>query len=363
MDSLLKIDVGYDRAALLVARMDVRSVGYAPAERQALYDRLLERLRAIPGVASASLSLNGPMSGSRRTSTLSVEGYTAARGEVLLTNEEVVTDTYFETVGLEIVEGRGFTPSDRAPGARSTVINQSMARRFFPQGGAVGKRWSYGAAIDADSEAIVGVVQDAKYQDVRAPDASMAYHLAAAVPDEILSNVEIRTTAAPAQLTATVKKILTDAEPALPVYDIVPLEVRLNRGISNDRLVARLTSTFGVVALLLACLGLYGTISYGVTRRVTELGVRMALGAARSDVLWLVIREAGVLVIAGAAVGVPLAYAASHTLRSLLYGVQPMDPASYAIATTALIGVAGLAAFLPAHRASRIDPMVALRKD
>ena len=159
------------------------------------------------------------------------------------------------------------------------------------------------------------------------------------------------------------KKTLAEAEPALPVFDIVPLEVRVNRGISNDRLVARLTMTFSVVALLLACLGLYGTISYGVTRRVTELGVRMALGAARADVLWLVIREAFVLVVAGALVGVPLAYAASRSVSTLLYGVGPLDPASYAIAATALLAVAAIAAFLPAHRASRIDPMAALRRD
>ncbi len=120
--------------------------------------------------------------------------------------------------------------------------------------------------------------------------------------------------------------------------------------------------TFSVVALLLACLGLYGTISYGVTRRVTELGVRMALGAARADVLWLVIREASILVLAGALVGLPLAYAASRSVGSLLYAVPPLDLASYALAATALFTVAGLAAFVPAHRASRIDPMVALRK-
>ena len=141
------------------------------------------------------------------------------------------------------------------------------------------------------------------------------------------------------------------------------LNDRLDRGASNERLVATLTTTFSGMALLLACLGLYGTISYGVTRRVTELGVRMALGAARRDVLLLVIREAAVLVVIGALIGIPLAMLASRGVESLLYGVGSSDPLSYLVAAVALVGVSALAAFLPAHRASRIDPMVALRKD
>jgi predicted permease len=363
MESLLRIDVGYDREALLVARMDVRSVGYPPAERQALYRRLFERIEGIQGVVSASASLNGPMGTSRRISSLAVEGYTPQRDEQLLTFEEIVTAAYFDTVGLRIVEGRNFTAADAAPGARSTVINQAMAKRFFPSGGAIGKRWNYGGPFDQEAQVVVGVVEDAKYLDVRRPLPNMAYRLLASTPEEVLSNLEVRTSLAPSQLAATLKKVLAEAEPALPVYDIVPLEERLNRGISNDRLIARLTTTFAVVALLLACLGLYGTVSYNVTRRVTELGVRMALGADRRDVLWLVIREAALLVLVGGAVGIPLAYVAGRSVTSLLYGVQAIDLASYAMAAIALVAVAGVAAFLPAHRASRIDPMVALRKE
>ena len=149
--------------------------------------------------------------------------------------------------------------------------------------------------------------------------------------------------------------------PSLPVFDILPLEERLNRGLSNDRLVAGLTSAFGSIALVLACLGLYGTISYGVARRVTELGVRMALGADRGSVLWLVIREAMMLVLIGAAIGMPLAFAASRAIGSLLHGVRPLDPVAYGVGASLLMVVAGLAAYIPAHRASRIDPMVALR--
>jgi len=357
------VDVGYDRARLLVARLDVRSLGYNNAQRQGLQDRVLERVKGIPGVESASISLNGPLGTGQRTASLSVEGYTPARDEVLLTNEEVVTDQYFRTVGLRIVEGRDFEPADRGVDVQRTIINQTMARRFFPRGDAIGKRWTYGDDLDSRSPIVVGIVEDARYLDVRGQVPFMIYHLSAAVPDEVLSNMEVRTSMPPAQLAATLQRTLSEVEAALPVYDVVPLDERLNRGISNDRMIARLTTAFSIVALLLACLGLYGTISYGVTRRVTELGVRMALGAARRDVLWLVIREAAIVVAIGAAVGLPLALLASNSIASLLYGIRPVDPASYAAAGLTLVAIAGFAAFLPAQRASRIDPMAALRKD
>ncbi|MBA2303523.1 MAG: FtsX-like permease family protein [Acidobacteria bacterium] len=154
MQSLLEIDVGYDRDALLVARLDVRSLGHSPSERQGLYQRVLMHVKAMPGVASASVSLNGPMGTSRRTSSLTVEGYMPRRDKRLQTHEDIVTDAYFDTVGLTIVEGRGFRSEDRRPGARATVINQSMAKRFFPGGSAIGKRWTYGNPIDGDARVI-----------------------------------------------------------------------------------------------------------------------------------------------------------------------------------------------------------------
>ncbi len=363
MQALMQTDVGFDRDRLLVARMDVRSMGYSNDQRMALYDRVLERLRHIPGVESASASLNGPLGTSWRASSLIVEGYTPAANEPLVTNEEIVTADYFETVGLALVEGRAFTPDDGRPGSRSTIVNQSMARRFFPAGAAVGKRWATDDSIQPDSPVIVGVVQDAKYVNVRGETPNMIYRLSGSTPVDVLGNLEIRTSGAPSALAPTIRQAMSELEPALPVFDIVPLDQRLNRGLTNDRLVARLTSAFGIVALMLACLGLYGTISYGVTRRISELGLRMALGADRATVAWLVVREALMLVGIGAALGLPLAFAAGRSILSMLHGVGPVDPASYSQATVLLLIVAGIAAYLPAHRASRIDPMVALRSE
>ncbi len=363
MQSLAQTDVGFDRDRLLVARMDARSIGYADAQRQALYDRVLERLARIPGVESASLSFSGPLGTSWRQSSLIVEGYSPGANERPMTNEEFVTPDYFATVGLAVIEGRGFTQDDARPGSRSAIVNASMARRFFPAGGAVGRRWTTDDVLSPDSPVIVGVVQDAKYVDVRGETPNMVYRTAGALPVEVLGNIEIRTSGAPAALAPTVREALAELEPALPVFDIVPLDQRVNRGLTNDRLIAGLTSAFGLVALLLACLGLYGTISYGVARRVAELGLRMALGADRTMVAWMVVREALTLVAVGAALGLPLAFLAGRSILSLLHGVDPVDAVSYAQATTLLLIVAGIAAYLPARRAAQIDPMMALRME
>jgi ABC-type antimicrobial peptide transport system permease subunit len=179
----------------------------------------------------------------------------------------------------------------------------------------------------------------------------------------VLRDLEIRTDGSPAALAGTVRRTLQEEAPGLPVVRIQSLADRVDDNLSNDRMIAALTSAFGGLALLLACLGLYGTVSYGISRRVSELGLRMALGADRSMVLWMVMREALLLVGAGAAIGVPLAFVAGRSVRSLLYTIVPADPVSYAAGSVLLLVVAALAAYVPAYRASRIEPMIALGRN
>jgi predicted lysophospholipase L1 biosynthesis ABC-type transport system permease subunit len=235
-----------------------------------------------------------------------------------------------------------------------------MAHRFFPGQSAVGKRWDYGDAIGKESNVIIGVVEDAHYVDLKIAPPNMAYLLADVHQDDVLSDIEVRAAGIPAALTQTVRETLARVEPRLPIVEVVPLEDRLVRGVIQDRMVARLTVMFGALALLLASLGLYGTISYGISRRVAELGLRMALGANRGMVLWLVLREALTLVVAGAVIGLPLAFAAARSMQALLFGVGAADPLSFVLGAAILIAVAAVAAYLPAYRASRIEPMVAL---
>ena len=187
--SLTQADVGFDRAHVLTARVDVRGAGYTPDERRALSERLIQRLEAVPGIRSASLSLNGPLANSSQISSMTVEGHQNAPNENLTTNEETVTEHYFDTVGLEswMVE---VTAEDRNPALHRSIVNATMARRFFPGQSAVGKHWSCGKAIDKDSFVIVGVV-DGTYLDIRTAPPSMAYHLAEAEPDDVLSDIEM----------------------------------------------------------------------------------------------------------------------------------------------------------------------------
>ena len=355
-------EIGFDRHRVLGARVDVRSLGYSADERQALYRRLLDRVQALPGVESASLSQNGPVITSSQISGFSIEGYTPRAGERMSTNEEIVTEDYFSTVGLRIVRGRPFGPADRSKQSRATLINETMARRFFPGQDPIGKRWSYDVNGVNTPEAfvIVGVVEDAKYRDLKSAIPTMTYHLSGPSEDGILGDLEVRTAGSPEALVATLRQVLAEAAPRLPVYDILPMEQRVARLLSQDTVVAQLTSVFSGISLLLACLGLYGTISYGVNQRVAELGLRIALGANRRQVLWLVMREALVLVAIGSAVGFSFAYLAARSLGSLLHGIGPVDAIAYGAGGALLLSVGLIAAYLPAFRASRIEPMRAL---
>lgn len=355
-------EVGFDRDHVLAARFDIRSLGLPPESRQVVYRRLLERVAAVPGVQSVSLSQNGPMVPSSQVSSFSVEGYTPRDGERMMTNEEIVTEDYFATVGLRVLRGRGFTAADRAPGVNATLVNETMAKRFFPAQDPIGKRWAYDedAVTSPDAFVIVGVVEDAKYRDLRTAVPTMTYHLSGPAVDTELSDLEVRTAGSPSVLAQTLRQVLAEAEPNLPVFDILPLEQRIARSLSQDAVVAKLTSIFSGIALLLACLGLYGTISYGVNQRVAELGLRIALGADHRRVLWLVMREALMLVIIGGAIGFSLAYLAARSLSTVLYGIGPLDPLAYATGAALLFGVGLAAAYLPAFRASRIEPMRAI---
>ena len=362
LQAMMRVDVGYDRERLLVARIDPRSAGYALTDLPALHSRVLGRLAALPSVTGVSASSSGPFSGSRNRGDFEIDGYVRRNDEQLVANYEWVTADYFQTVGLGITRGRGFLPQDSASGRRVSVINETMARRYFPNQDPIGRRWGRSREFDRLGFEIVGVVDDARYNDVTATDVSMAY-IPAALGDRYLRSVEIRTSADPASLVNAARNALRDVEPRLPVGAIDTLDSRVARSLDVERLLGRLTTAFGAAALLLACLGLYGTMSYAVRQRTAELGVRIALGSDRRALQWLVVREALTLVLVGGVAGLPLAFLAARAVGGLLYAIPPSDPVAYAIALGALIAVSAGAAYVPAWRASRLDPMIALRPE
>ena len=361
LQQVAHVDIGYARGTVLVARINTIAAGYTLETLPALTRRVLERLAGAPGIVSASMSLRDPLSGSRRTSSLTVEGFTRASGDAFEVQEEFVTNDYFKTVGISLVEGRGFGPEDTPTSRRVSVINETMARRFFKGQSPIGRRWATDDDM-RDASEIVGVVRDARYNDLRGTTPNAVYH-AAQQAEEMLQGLEVRTSGPAAARAADVRKLIAEIDPRLPIQEIDTLDSRAAAYLTQERLLAALTVAFGFMALLLACLGLYGTLAYSVARRTQEVGVRIALGATRRDVLFLVLREAILMIALGLAVGLPLAIWTGGHLDELLYNVSPLDALSYTSAAMVLAIVAIAAALLPARRAAALEPMRALRTE
>jgi predicted permease len=361
LQQVARVDVGFTRGQVLLARLDPVAASYTLERLPAFYRRLIEHVTSAPGIVSASVSLRPPLSGSRRTSSLGVEGYTRARGEQHEVQEEFVSEDYFKTLGLSLVEGRTFGPEDTPTSRKVSVINETMARRFFKGRSPIGQRWAFDDDVSGGFE-IVGVVRDARYNDLRGETPNAAYH-PAVQSNEYLEGLEVRTSGPAASLAADVRRMVSEVDPRLPILDVTTLDSRVDLQLTQERLLAALTVIFGVVALLLACLGLYGTMAYSIATRTAELGVRIALGATRRDVLFLVLREALVVIAFGLAIGVPMAIWAGGRVDQLLYNVSPLDALSYISATLVLAIVAIAAALVPARRAAALEPMSALRTE
>jgi predicted permease len=361
--NLMDVDTGFERGRLVTATVEPRLRGYDQAHLATLYDRLLGRLAALPGARSASLSLHPLMSNSGRSSTLSLPGYTPRQGEDMNVRLTLVTPSFFATVGMPVVAGRSLGPGDRAGAPLVAVINETFARRFFPRGSALGRRFGFSDHADRGDYEVVGVVRDAKYNRLGEPTKRMAF-FPVAQQMEALHSVEVRLdSAVTAPFAGVLRRAIAEVDPDLPVLGVASMSERLERSLSRERAVARLTGFFAVLALLLASVGLYGVLSYNVARRSGEIGLRLALGAPRRRVLTLILRDTAQLIAIGAGTGVLAALATTRVAASQLFGITARDPLTIAIATLALVAVALLAGFLPARRAAGTDPMVALRGD
>lgn len=362
LQALSDVDAGFDRHRVLTMRIDPRSSGYLVDELPSLSSRVIERLQSLPGVESVSLSWTGAFNG-RNRGNFAVEGYAPRPSERLETRKNWVTPAFFPTVGLAITQGRGFSVDETATSRRVCVIGETLARRYFPGQDPIGKRLSWGGTdFGADAYEIVGVVEDARYADLRTEPANMTYLLAAQA-DRYPSQVQIRLDGDPARTIRAVREALGASEPRLALGTIEMLDDGITRSMGVERMLGWLTLVFGGAALALACVGLYGSVSYAVRRRTAEFGVRVAVGAEPAALQWLIVREALVLVLAGGAVGLPLAVLAARGANQLLYGTSPFDPMAYGVALGIFLGVTMLAAYLPARRASRLHPMIALRAD
>jgi len=336
-------------------------VGYTGQRLAKLFESVQARLSALPGVVSASPSSFGLLGDTRGRSPVKVQGYTYKPDEDSGVQWNLLSPGYFSTVGMRLQLGRDFTARDTETSPRVAIVNETMARYYFGGQNPVGKH--FGIRRDTGNEIeIVGVVQDARYNTLRDKDLRMMYFPyrqdVAHIYDMALA---VRTAGNSLGLPSRIRDELRSIDRSLPILKIDTMEEQLNDSLAQERLVAALSGFFGALAVLLACIGLYGVMSYTAVRRTNEIGIRLALGATRAGVRAMVLREVLLLVGIGIAIGVPATLAATHYISSLLFGVSAADPLTIVIAALLMTAVAALAGFLPALRASRVDPMVALR--
>jgi predicted permease len=328
-----------------------------------VHQRLLAAAQAVPGVQSAALAMHPLGTGQRRTSGFSIPGRRLAPNQNIA-QENFVTPGYFRTVGIAMQRGRDFTAADVADGPGVIVVNEKFAQHFFGTTDVIGKRIGYGTGTDTPDNTyeIVGVVRDTRANGLRSSVPAMSYH-PLAQGQEFIQSIEARVSGRPEPVIAGLRSAIASVDPNLPVREIITVGDYIERSLSRERLVARLASGFGILALILAAIGLYGVISYSVARRTNEMGVRLALGASPGGLSWLVLRDSLVLVVLGLVAGVALWYPVLGLTRTMVVGISPHDPRLLAASVGVLLFVGALAGLIPALRASRIDPIEAIRAD
>jgi predicted permease len=391
LQNLKAIDLGFERENLLEFRLDIGK-GYNLARRANLYNQMLAKLESLPGARAASLSTFGLLSGNRIRNKVIVPGFVAQSDGDTLCNTLWVGPNYFAAMGMPLLSGREFGAQDErlsdsnsaamssaataqtsstqtqigrtqaAQAPLAAVINQAMARHFFGAESPIGKRFS----IESRSQQgppieVVGLVKDAKYRDMR-EGAPRTFYLAwFQQPGDSDQTFQLRTVGATADMAAAIRRAAQELDPKLQILGLATMNERVDELLSQERLLAQLAGFFSLFALLLSCLGLYGIISRATLQRTREIGVRMALGAQRSDVVKMILRESMSLVVIGALIGLGAALAATRMISSLLFSLSPTDPLTIGLAAMLMFAVAALAGYLPARRASRVDPMMALR--
>ncbi len=365
---------GFETQGRLMVRVDPSLAGYTSENLYGLYQELEDRLQQIPGVLSASYALYSPMRGDNWSWGIHLEGHPA--DERNGASWDRVGPHYFETIGTRLLRGRVIGVEDTPTSPPVAVVNQTFAQKFYPKGDAIGKHFGIGDASHVRDLEIVGIVEDAKYQAPREPKYAMFFlpflqtetdkdpdYTAGMVRSNYMGDVELRVAGKPENLEAEVRGALADINPNLTVLNMQSFSEQLSLNFNQDALIARLTELFGLLALILACVGLYGVTSYSVARRTSEIGIRMALGADRGSVLRLVLHGTFFQLGLGVAIGVPLALASGRLMASQLYGVKSYDPLILGLAVVVLAACALFAGFVPAQRAASIDPMRALRTE
>ncbi|MGH9760207.1 MAG: FtsX-like permease family protein, partial [Blastocatellia bacterium] len=354
---------GFDRRNVVLAYLEPRIAGYQPPKLLGLYQQIKDRVSNVAGVRSATFSSFPPIGDAGWSGPVSVLEVPQRPDEATFTSINAVAPDYFETISLQVLMGRTISEQDTAQSPKVAVVSQALANKFFPGGGAIGKHMRLGApGLNGDWD-IVGVAADAKYSSPRETPQNMVYLPLKQMSGENLyaGYLEVRTAGDPSSTTQALRGALSEVDSGLPILSLTTLSQQVAHSMVEDELISKLSGFFSVLALALACIGLYGVMTYNVVRRTNEIGVRMALGAKIREVLWMVMKESLVLLFVGLTLGIPLTLAAMRLVRAQLFGVSPADPLTVFISVLVVSVVAILSGYLPARRATRIDPMAALR--
>ena len=359
---LSQVNLGFNRDHLLAFRVNPVAGGWKGAAILSLHERILQTLSSVPGVRAVTLCGNGLFAQSDSGDPIAVEGYTPAQGEHLGSAMDHIGPAYFSTVGIPILMGREIGPQDSHAGERVALVNQAFAQRFFPKTSPLGKHVSDTYYDKPATMTIVGVVADVKQNSVREKIRPRLYApFFQPLWDNPAAVYEVRTFGDPATVAMALRRAVNVTAPALPPIEIQSVVELVDSSLGKDRLVARLSGVFGVLAMLLASIGLFGVMSWTMARRTREIGIRMATGALPGNIFRMVLRDTLRTVSLGIAIGIPLAVVSTRLIRSLLFGLSAADPVVMIAASILLLAVAGIATYLPARRAARVDPMEALR--
>ena len=353
---------GFNQQNLLTFGVDPTRAGYHDARLIAFYSQLLDRVQALPGIRAATLMAYAPFIGWSSNNSVAIEGAAQKLSNVTVRSQTIGPD-FFSTMGIPIILGRGINRSDTTASPIVAVVDENFAKKFFPGENPVGHRFSRSDTFDPkDTIEIVGVAKPAELTDVHSKLRPKAYYAYAQIPKYLdMMYFEVRTQGPPATVISELRDTVRQADPALPLINVKTQSEETKEALSQEALFARLTTVFGLLALTLAMIGLYGTMAYAVTRKTHEIGIRMALGAKPVDVLGMVIRQGITLALIGVAIGVVAALGVTRLVTSMIYGVTPYDPVTFVIVAILLVLVAAIACYVPARRAMRVDPMIALR--
>ena len=360
--NLRNVDLGFRTEHVISFTISPALNGYDNPRTIRLVDQLRQRLEALPGVRSVTSSELGALTGDSSGSNITAEGGAEVPEDLQTVNFVAAGPSYFSTFRVPLISGRDFTDADNATAPKVAVISETVAKRFFPGRNPIGMKFCFGSGKVKPDITVVGIVRDMNQDHVKSMTLNPYVYVPYSQRDSLYAmSFYVNTERDPLQLASGIQSVVRDTDPNLPVYNLKTMDRIVEEDLFSARMVAFLSGAFAGLAAMLAALGIYGVLAFLVVQRTREIGIRMAVGAETGDIRLLIVKEVGSMLIAGVVIGLPLAYALARLSESLLFGVSASNPSIYLVGLVLIAVVAVIACYIPARRATRVDPLVALR--